>query len=151
VFGWQGRLQGWLSPVTGTHEHAEPVIPGLVITVTTLVLVFAASGVAWQRYARAAVPTTPPPGNPLTVAARQDLYQDKVNDGLLVIPGTYTARALVFMDGTVVDGTVMGVAHGTVALGDTVRRPQTGYVRHYAAAVLLGLVTLVVIVLAVQS
>jgi NADH-quinone oxidoreductase subunit L len=119
--------------------------------VLTFVIVVGAAAYAWQRYARVAVPVTAPTGSVLTRAARQDLYQDKVNDGLLVTPGTYGTRALVFMDGAVVDGAVMGLARGAVAAGDTARRPQTGFVRHYAAMMLLGLVALIVVVLAVQS
>lgn len=145
------RFTQWLAPVTGSHEHGEPVLPALAITVVTLVLVIAAAVLAWQRYARQPVPTTAPAASWLVQAAREDLKQDAVNDGLLVIPGTYATRALVFMDGAVVDGAVTGIARGTVAVGDAARRPQTGFVRQYASTMLLGLVALVVIVLAVQS
>jgi NADH-quinone oxidoreductase subunit L len=151
LLAWGSRFTVWLAPVTGTHEHGEPVLPAIAISVLTLLLVVAGTALAWQRYARVAVPVVAPVGSLLTRAARADLYQDKVNDGLLVTPGTYGTRALVFMDGAVVDGAVMGLARGTVAAGDAARRPQTGFVRHYAATMLLGLVVLVVVVLAVQS
>jgi NADH-quinone oxidoreductase subunit L len=107
---------------------------------------------AWVRFGAPStvVPRTAPVGSPLTVAARNDLYQDHVNNGLLVIPGTYATRALVFTDGAVVDGAVRGVARGAVAVGDQARRPQTGFVRQYAATMALGVVVLIVIVLAVQ-
>ena len=38
----------------------------------------------------------------------------------------------------------------TVGLGEIARRVQTGYVRSYAASMLLGLVVLVVVVLVIQ-
>ena len=93
----------------------------------------------------------PPVGTALTRAARVDLYQDSVNDIALVEPGQALTRSLVYADRTVIDGTVTGVGLSTVLLGGWVRRLQTGYVRSYAASMLLGLVVLVVVVLLVQS
>jgi len=153
AFGWKGRLADWLVPVTGSVEHPAPVLPPALITWSVLILVLIAVGLAWQRYAASAtvVPRTAPKASALTEAARDDLYQDKVNNGLLVIPGTYATRALVYADSAVVDGTVRAVARGTVAVGDLARRPQTGFVRQYAAMMAIGLVALVIIVLAVQS
>jgi len=150
---WQGRLGDWLAPsVGGHHEHADPVLAWPIITFGTLVLVAAALWLSWQKFgARSAqVPRTAPPGSLVTVAARNDLYQDHVNHGLLVIPGTYATRALVFTDGAVVDGAVRTVARSAVAVGDLARRPQTGFVRQYAAMMALGVVVLIIIVLAVQ-
>ena len=151
LLAWGSRFTVWLTPVTGAHEHGKPVLPALVVTVLTLLIVVGAAVYAWRRYAQVAVPVAAPAGSVLTRAARQDLHQDKVNDGLLVTPGTYGTRALVFMDGALIDGAVMGLARGAVAAGDAARRPQTGFVRQYAATMLLGLVALIVVVLAVQS
>ncbi|MCL2090277.1 MAG: NADH-quinone oxidoreductase subunit L [Micrococcales bacterium] len=150
--GWWPNLADWLTPTVGPVAHHEPVVHWLVITVVTLALVAVGVWQAWIRFGAPStvVPRTAPVGSPLTVAARNDLYQDHVNNGLLVIPGTYATRALVFTDGAVVDGAVQGVARGAVAVGDQARRPQTGFVRQYAATMALGVVVLIVIVLAVQ-
>ncbi|MCL2467601.1 MAG: NADH-quinone oxidoreductase subunit L [Micrococcales bacterium] len=150
---WNGRLSDWLAPSVGhPHEHATPVVAWPIITFGTMILVGLALWLAWTRFgSRAAqVPREAPPASPLVVAARKDLYQDEVNNGLLVIPGTYATRALVFTDGVVVDGAVRGVARGAVAVGDQARRPQTGFVRQYAATMAIGVVVLIIIVLAAQ-
>ncbi|MDR3068409.1 MAG: NADH-quinone oxidoreductase subunit L, partial [Cellulomonas sp.] len=149
---WAGRMADWLAPVTGGAHEGAPVISWGVITLVTFALMVVGVWQAWIRFGAPStvVPRTAPAGSPLTVAARNDLYQDQVNSGLLVIPGTYATRALVFTDGAVVDGAVRGVARGVVALGDQARRPQTGFVRQYAATMALGVVVLIVIVLAVQ-
>jgi len=87
----------------------------------------------------------------LTRAARKDLYQDAANDAVLVVPGRVLTGSLVYGDRAVVDGAVAGLGRATVAAGDLARRPQTGYVRSYAATMLLGLVALLVVVLALSS
>jgi NADH-quinone oxidoreductase subunit L len=97
------------------------------------------------------VPVVPPLGTTLTRAARVDLYQDAVNDALLVEPGQHLTRSLVYADHAVVDGGAKGLAHTTVGLGSLLRRAQTGYVRTYAATMLGGLVVLLVVLLAIQS
>ncbi len=145
------RFTGWLEPVTGHVEHEEPVLPAGVLIALTLTVVVAGLVLAWRRYATATVPVVPPLGTALTRAARVDLYQDAVNDAVLVEPGQHLTRSLVYADHAVVDGGVKGVTHATVGLGALLRRMQTGYVRTYAATMLGGLVVLLVVVLAVQS
>ncbi|MEN0130104.1 MAG: NADH-quinone oxidoreductase subunit L [Brevundimonas sp.] len=145
------RFVDWLAPVTGEHEHGEPVVPANVLVVVTLVLVVAGAVLAWRRYAISTVPVIPPIGTALTRAARVDLYQDVVNDALLVEPGVHLTRSLVFADKAVVDGAAVGVGQSAVGLGGLLRKTQTGYVRTYAATMLIGLVVLVATVLVIQS
>jgi NADH-quinone oxidoreductase subunit L len=146
-----GRFVDWLAPVLGEPEHDEPVLPVWVLMILTLSLVIVGVVIAWRRYATSQVPVVPPVGTTLTRAARVDLYQDSVNDVLLVEPGQALTRSLVYADRTVIDGTVTGVGLSTVLLGGWARRLQTGYVRSYAASMLLGLVVLVVVVLVIQN
>jgi NADH-quinone oxidoreductase subunit L len=137
--------------VTGEGEHGEPVIaPGLIMAVT-IVLVVAGAVLAWRQYAISTVPVIPPVGAPLTRAARVDLYQDSVNDALLVEPGQHLTRSLVYVDRTLVDGAAVGVGESTAGLGSILRKTQTGFVRSYAATMLIGLVVLVATVLVIQS
>ena len=145
------RFVDWLAPVLGEPEHHEPVLPVWVLTVLTLGLVLVGVVIAWRRYAVSHVPVVPPVGTSLTRAARVDLYQDSVNDVVLVEPGQALTRSLVYADRTVIDGTVTGVGLSTVLVGGFVRRLQTGFVRSYAASMLLGLVVLVVVVLVIQN
>jgi len=151
VLGVGGRFVDWLEPVTGGGEHGEPVLSAGVLMALTLVLVVAGAVLAWRRYAVSTVPVIPPVGTVLTRAARVDLYQDAVNDALLVEPGQHLTRSLVYVDKAVVDGTAVGVGQTTVGLGQILRKTQTGFVRSYAATMLVGLVVLVAAVLVIQS
>ncbi len=146
-----GRFTAWLEPVTGHAEHGEPVLPPWLLIGLTLAVVAVGLVIAWRRYVSSTVPVIPPVGTALTRAARVDLYQDAVNDAVLVEPGQHLTRSLVFADRALVDGAVVGVAHTSVGFGELFRRLQTGYVRTYAATTLAGLVVLLVVVLAVQS
>ncbi|HUX71255.1 MAG TPA: NADH-quinone oxidoreductase subunit L, partial [Cellulomonadaceae bacterium] len=144
-------IVGWLEPVTGRVAHeADPVLPVPVLMTVTLVLVALGILLAWRQYAAVLVPVVPPRGSVLTRAARKDLYQDDVNDALLVEPGTYLTRSLVFGDHQVVDGGATGLARLTVGAGSLLRRVQNGYVRSYAATMLIGLIVLVGAVLAAR-
>nr|WP_081861601.1 NADH-quinone oxidoreductase subunit L [Cellulomonas sp. HZM] len=149
--GLGNRFVDWLAPVTGSHEEGDPVLAAPVLVGLTLLVVVVGAVIAWRRYAISTVPVTPPVGTALTRAARVDLYQDVVNDALLVEPGQHLTRTLVYADKAVVDGAAVGVGQSSVGLGRLLRKTQTGFVRSYAATMLLGLVVLVVAVLVTQS
>ncbi|GIG30107.1 NADH-quinone oxidoreductase subunit L [Cellulomonas marina] len=141
----------WLEPVTGHAEHEEPVLSVPVITTLTLLAVGAGLVLAYLRYVRDEVPVAAPAGSPLTRAARADLYQDAVNDAVLVGPGRALTGGLVVADRTAVDGAAVGVGRLAVGSGALARRVQTGLVRSYAATTLLGVVVLAGVVLALQA
>jgi NADH-quinone oxidoreductase subunit L len=143
-----GGFTTWLEPVTGHVEHHEPVLPVLVIQVATLVAVAVGLALAWRQYGSLPVPATAPTGSVLTRAARVDMYQDAVNDAVLVEPGRHLTRALVYSDRVGVDGSFTGLGRLTVGIGELVRKLQTGYARQYAATMLIGLIVLAVVVLA---
>ncbi|HEY0237585.1 MAG TPA: NADH-quinone oxidoreductase subunit L [Friedmanniella sp.] len=143
-----GGFTTWLEPVTGHVAEHDPVLPALVIQLVTLLAVAIGLALAWRQYGALPVPQTAPAGSVLTRAARADMYQDAVNDAVLVEPGRHLTRSLVFGDRTVVDGAFTGLGRLTVGIGELVRKLQTGYVRQYAATMLLGLVILAVVVLA---
>ena len=138
----------WLAPVTGTAEHHEPVLPIWLIMVLTVLLVAAGVFLAWRQYAAAPVAVVAPRGSALTRAARKDLYQDDVNEALLMRPGQYLTRSLVYGDRQLVDGTATGLARVVAGSGEVVRKWQTGYVRSYASTMVAGVVALGAIVLA---
>ena len=81
-----------------------------------------------------------PPGSLLTRAARADLYGDAVNEALLMRPGQWLTRLLVFFDNRVVDGAVNGSAAMIGGLSSRSRRWQTGFARSYALSMLGGAV-----------
>ncbi len=136
----------WLEPVVGHTEHHEPVLPVWLLIALTLVLVVLGAALAFRQYAMSAVPTTPPHAHALVRAARVDLHQDDVNEALVMRPGQYLTRALVYSDRTAVDAGWLGLAGGIGRFGDRLRRLQSGYVRQYAAQTLGGLAVIAVVV-----
>jgi len=136
-----GIIQNWLDPALGvTGSEGEPVLAPIVITSLTLVLVVAGAGLAYLRYVRDAVPLVAPRGNLVTQAARRDLYQDAVNEGVLMRPGIHLTRSLVFTDNRGVDGAAGGLAAMIGGASARVRKLQNGYVRSYALTMLAGVV-----------
>ncbi|GAA4412372.1 NADH-quinone oxidoreductase subunit L [Fodinibacter luteus] len=141
VLGPTNLLNEWLAPVVGEHGEEHPVLPVPVIMGLTLVLVAAGAYLAWTRYAKDVVPEVAPRGSVLTRAARQDLYQDAINEGLFMRPGIHLTRGLVFADARGVDGAAGGLAAFVGGLSSRLRRLQTGYARSYALTMLTGVVT----------
>jgi len=129
--------------VVGEHPEESPVLPATVITVLTLVLVAAGVGLAYLRYIREQVPQLAPVGSLATRAARRDLFQDDVNEALLMRPGQHLTRSLVFVDNEGVDGGVRGLAALIGGISGRVRRVQTGFVRSYALTMLGGVVVVI--------
>ena len=150
ILGPTNAIADWLEPVFGPNPGGEPVIA--VPVLTTMTLGFVAIGIflaGWQ-YLREAVPVIAPVGSPLTRAARQDLYQDDVNEALLMRPGLHLTRSLVFFDNRGVDGAVGGLAALIGGTSARVRRVQNGFVRSYALTMLVGVVVILGAVWVVQ-
>ncbi len=139
-----GMIQGWLDPALGVEAAVEehPVLPAIAITVLTLVLVAAGVGLAYVRYLRDEVPQVAPIGSLATQAARNDLYQDQVNEGILMRPGIHLTRSLVFADSAGVDGAATGIARLISGTSMRVRKLQNGYARSYALTMLAGVVVI---------
>ena len=141
VLGPTGAITGWLEPVVGGHEGAaEPVVAVPVIQAATLLLVAVGIFIAWAMYLREDVPETAPAGSLATVAARNDLYQDEVNETLLMWPGIHLTRSLVFVDNRGIDGGFGGLAAFIGGTSSRVRRVQNGFARSYALTMLTGVV-----------
>jgi NADH-quinone oxidoreductase subunit L len=135
------RLLDFLGPVTGV----PPTLHGIWTTsgVATLVLVVLGIGLGWAMYGRREIPVVAPAGNPITVAARKDLYGDTINEGLLMRPGQWLTRLSVFFDNRGVDGIVNSVAAAFGGSSGRLRKLQSGFVRSYALSMLVGAVLLV--------
>jgi NADH-quinone oxidoreductase subunit L len=145
------KFDEYLAPALVEGHHGEPVLNAYVIMGLTLVLVVVGAGIAYLKFgsAKAQVPVLPPPADGLVRAARADLYQDTVNNALLVVPGQALVRVATRTDEKVVDGAVNGLAWLLQATGRQVARLQNGYARSYGATMLAGVILLVAIVLAV--
>ena len=138
ILGPTGAITHWLEPVVGEHGEENPVLPVALLTSLTVLLVLAGAGLAWAMYLRRPVATVAPRGSWLTRAARRDLYQDTVNESLLMRPGQYLTRSLVFFDNRGVDGAVNGLAALVGGTSGRIRRLQTGFVRSYALSMFAG-------------
>jgi NADH-quinone oxidoreductase subunit L len=135
-----GSLQHFLTPSVGASvEEGAHTISPVILSLITLLVVFGGVASAWWLVARKPVPMEPPTQvQPITVAARRSLYGDALNESLLMRPGQYLTRALVFFDGRGVDGIVNGLAAGVGGTSARVRRLQNGFVRSYALAMFAG-------------
>ena len=142
---------GPLAPVLDDVFLDDPVLPTLT-TPGILALVFALAGVAlaWAMYDRVPVPAVAPPGRPLTVAARKDLYGDAFNESVLMRPGQWMTRLSVFFDNRGVDGLVNTLAAAVGGTSGRVRKLQTGFVRSYALSMFFGAAILVALLLVVR-
>ncbi|MCW2615411.1 MAG: nuoL [Frankiales bacterium] len=131
-------LTDFLVPVLGSEEadHAlEPIVVTIIVTAVSGLGV----ALAWVQYGRKPVPTTAPVAvGPLTLAARNNLYFDSLNEGVLMRPGQYLTRALVFVDNRGIDGAVAGLAAGVGGGSGRLRRVQNGFVRSYALSMFGG-------------
>ncbi|WP_184080888.1 NADH-quinone oxidoreductase subunit L [Nocardiopsis mwathae] len=141
----------FLAPAIGAEVHAFDFAHMVLSPYSLIALAVLAAGVAlaWWRYVKAPVPLTAPRGNVLTVAARNELYGNTINEGLFMRPGRVLAAGLDVFDRAVVDGTVNGVGTTVRDSSTGLRTTQTGFARTYALTMLLG-AAIVVAMLAVR-
>ncbi|WP_133906343.1 NADH-quinone oxidoreductase subunit L [Actinophytocola oryzae] len=146
------RLADWLKPTLGTLQEPEhtaidhTLIPWLTIALSLLGVL-----IAWLVVGRREVPVVKPSPVAWPVrAARKDLYGNALNETLVARPGTWLARALVYVDNKGVDGLVNGIAAGFGGSSGRLRRLQTGFVRSYAASMLAGSILVLIAFLAVR-
>ncbi|UKD53833.1 NADH-quinone oxidoreductase subunit L [Amycolatopsis sp. FU40] len=152
-FALGNRFVDWLAPVVGQFEEAEHTpIPSWTVPAATLVL--AALGVllaVWLFRPSRDVPIEKPERVSWPVrAARKDLYGNALNETLVARPGTWLARALVYVDNRGVDGAVNGLAAALGGGSGRLRRTQTGFVRSYALSMLGGTFLLLAALLLVR-
>ncbi|MGL5908760.1 MAG: NADH-quinone oxidoreductase subunit L, partial [Phycicoccus sp.] len=143
-------IETWLEPVVGEHPEESAVLPTGVTIGLTLAVVVLGLGLALVRYARDEVPAVAPRGSLLTRAARVDLYQDAVNEGVFMRPGIHLTRGLVCADARGVDGAAGGLAALVGGLSSRLRRVQTGYARSYALTMLTGVVSVLGVLWVIQ-
>ena len=140
-------LVHWLEPVVNSQnvEEGKPLMPALVVSLLALGVVVIGAAFAIIKY-RTVSDVAPENVSEFTKAARKDLYQDILNDRLLVAPGTLLTAGLVRADDRVIDGGVRFVGSFLGATSDALRKVQNGFVRSYALLMLAGLVITVIAV-----
>jgi len=145
-----GDIEHWLEPVTGFAKPEHSVSHSVLIPVT-LTVVLGGAVLAWLRYGRRPVPVEAPTNvSFLTKAARADAYGDSINEALLMRPGQYLTRSLIWFDSKAIDGLVSGMAAAIGGLSARARRLQNGYVRSYALTMLGGAVLIALVLLLVR-
>jgi NADH-quinone oxidoreductase subunit L len=144
------RLVHWLEPVTGFAEPAEETVGAGVMTAATVIAMVVGVGLAWLFFGRQPVPAVAPAGSALTRAARANLYADAFNETVIMRPGQWLVRLLVWLDSRGVDGAVNGLAAAFGGGSGRLRRLQTGFVRSYALSMLGGSLLVIAALLMVR-
>jgi NADH-quinone oxidoreductase subunit L len=147
-----GGTQHWLEPSVGKSvEVGAHTISPVVLTLITLLVVALGVAGGWVAFGARPVPVEQPVGvSPVTTFSRRNLYADAFNEAVLMRPGQWLTRALVYFDNRGVDGAVNGAAAGFGGGSARLRRMQTGFVRSYALTMLGGTVAVVAVLLAVR-
>ena len=138
-------LVNWLHPLFDHHEeHEHHLLEPIVVSGLALTMVAIGVAIAFVKYSRQEVANVAPEDVSIfTKIARQDLMQDRFNEAAFMRPGQALTTTLVAADDAVVDGTVRGVGQIAMGSGSALRGLQNGFVRSYAALILIGAVALI--------
>ena len=138
-------LVNWLYPLFEHHKEEEHhLLEPIVVSALALIIVAIGIAIAFNKYSRQDVASVAPADVSIfTKIARQDLMQDRFNEAVFMRPGQVLTTTLVATDNSVIDGTVRGVGQLAMNSGSALRGLQNGFVRSYAALILLGAVALV--------
>ena len=138
-------LENWLHPLFDHHEeHEVHLLEPIVVSAMALTMVAIGVAIAFFKYARQEVSSIAPENVSIfTKIARQDLMQDRFNEAVFMRPGQALTTTLVAADDVVIDGAVRGVGQVAMGSGSAMRGLQNGYVRSYAAMILVGAIALI--------
>lgn len=139
-----GTLKTWLAPLFEKHSEHEELLAPMVVSGLAILMVAIGVSIAVIKYQLSDVANEAPSNVSIfTRFARRDLLQDDANEALFMRPGQALTSLLVKTDDVVIDGSVRGVAKMALSSGAVLRKTQTGYVRSYAALILLGATALI--------
>jgi NADH-quinone oxidoreductase subunit L len=148
-----GRVQSFLAPVFGHAEHAAATGGLSEFALSVIASLVAATGLAigWYVYGsgRVDVWAMRKRYGGTKRALESGLYVDEAYGRGLVMPGkavaSYTANVV---DQRVIDGAANGLGRAFAGLAGVGRKVQTGFVRTYALAFLVGAATLLILLVA---
>jgi len=147
LFGGKDYFAEFLAPVFGTGEAGGEASASLEHTLSIVAVVAATAGliVAWRMYSAKVKRGT---SEGLHKILYNKYYVDELYQAVVVGPLMWLSRNILWkvVDVGVIDGTVNGIAHGTTAVGDTVRHAQSGNTRSYAVWVLVGALVVLAII-----
>ncbi|WP_173140334.1 NADH-quinone oxidoreductase subunit L [Kibdelosporangium persicum] len=146
------RFVTWLAPSLQPLQEVEHgVLSHGMIQILVIGLSVLGVLLAWLIVGRKDVPVVKPARvSPVVRATRADLYGNHLNEALVARPGTWLARALVYVDNKGVDGLVNGIAASFGGSSGRLRRLQTGFVRSYALSMLASGILVVAALLMVR-
>jgi NADH-quinone oxidoreductase subunit L len=140
-----GWIVGWLDPAFGI-SHAEGHAPSLLhvtpVGLATLLLVAVGVLIAFLVFGpRKDIPRTAPASrSPFTLAGRNDLYGDALNEAVFMRPGQQLTDGLLRLEDNGIDGAVNGTGSLISGISGQLRKVQNGFVRSYALTMVLGAV-----------
>jgi NADH-quinone oxidoreductase subunit L len=143
-----GPIQSFLAPVVGEAEHevAAGGLSELSLSAIATVVALAGMALGWFVYGSGRIDWQAIrarfPG--VQRALGRGFYVDDAYGGLLVVPGKAASAFTAYVfDARVIDGGVNGLGRAFSRLAGVGRRVQTGLVRTYALAFLLGAAAIV--------
>ncbi len=141
---WGNQLDHYLAPSLASLHHGDHHLAGvtvLLLTVLAVAIAVASIAFAYSLYIRS-------PGSAEGIRNRAEwlygllwnkYYVDEIYDAVVLTPYTRLSRFFwQTLDAGGIDGAVNGIAALTGALGERVRRLQTGNVQSYAMVMLIG-------------
>jgi len=148
LWGGPNYFADFLAPVFGNAEAAGgEAAHSLELTLSIVAVLAATVGliVAWRMYSGKVVRGT---YTGLRKILYNKYYVDELYQATIVGPLVWLSRNVFWkvVDVGVIDGSVNGIAHGTEAVGDTVRHTQSGNVRSYAVWVIIGAIVILAII-----
>jgi NADH-quinone oxidoreductase subunit L len=138
-------LENWLHPLfSHSEEYQKHLLEPIVVSALALTMVAIGVAIAFVKYSRNSVASVAPENvSVFTKIARQDLMQDRFNEAVFMRPGQVITDTLVATDEVLVDGAVRGLGSATLSSGSALRGLQNGFVRSYAALILIAAVALI--------
>jgi NADH-quinone oxidoreductase subunit L len=138
--GGEGESAGFVESFFGILAHPLPLIALLVALagIALAYLIYGAKKISAESIGKMFKPL-------YTLFSRKywmDELYEKVIVGNVLYKGLFAFFAA--FDSRVVDGTVNGLAHGTVAAGGSLRKLQNGQLQLYIATMVLGVVAIAV-------
>jgi NADH-quinone oxidoreductase subunit L len=143
-----GWLFEWFAPAVQPYVGEQPWFSEIAAGFAVLAVVAAGISLAYALYLR--------PIDIAAVRARmgwlyramlRKFYVDELYERTIALPGLLMADGMAEFDARGIDGFINGLGRGTYGLSQSGRRVQTGFVRSYALAVLLGTVLVSVLFL----
>jgi NADH-quinone oxidoreductase subunit L len=142
------RIEHFLTPETAAAETEAGVGTEAFLMAVSTVIALSGLGVAYLFYV--AKPELPgklaEKGHAMYSILTHKYYVDEIYDSIIVWPIFVASKEFLwkFVDILVIDGTVNGVGRAVRGSGSGLRHMQTGYVRTYAAWIVLGGVAVIV-------